>query len=246
MEHTRMETLVGLETMQHRGYDRDILQQLGRVDEFDAIMTPQWAPLLRCSWLHEGVSGTKRPGKEIVIEDNLLDKGIDSEGVSGTKRPGKEIVIEDNLLDKGRQTHTMSVAQFAVAFGLYTQEQVTAPDFEGLLRGFTRAARPGYITEEDLSAYWKTISTQPNTDPRLAFQIRDLFLKYIHRIVGSTLIPRNSGKDKVSSFDLFCLYCIQGRHPENLATIILASFTASSGRPHDASGYGAVHRPFGA
>ncbi|KAL8208628.1 hypothetical protein R6Q57_008040 [Mikania cordata] len=109
-----------------------------------------------------------------------------------------------------------------------TGEQVTAPDFEGLLGGFTRAARPGYITEEDLSAYWRTISTQPKTDRRLASHIRDPFLRYIHRIVGCTLIPRNSGKDKVSSFDLFCFYCIQGRHPANLATILLALFVRPS------------------
>ncbi|KAL8240338.1 hypothetical protein R6Q59_013693 [Mikania micrantha] len=140
MVYSRMQTLVGLETMQHHGYDRDILEQLGLVAEFDAMMTPQWAPLLRCSWLQY---------------DELT-------------------------------THTMSVAQFTVAFGLYTQEQVASADFEDFLTGFTRAARP--------------------------------------EILACTLISRHSGKDKVSYFDLFCLYCIQGRHPANLATILLTSF----------------------
>ncbi|KAD5508237.1 hypothetical protein E3N88_15940 [Mikania micrantha] len=51
MQRARMETLVGLGTIQNRGYDRDVLQQLGRVDEFDAMMTPQWTSVLRCSWL---------------------------------------------------------------------------------------------------------------------------------------------------------------------------------------------------
>ncbi|KAD5508082.1 hypothetical protein E3N88_15785 [Mikania micrantha] len=31
----------------------------------------------------------------------VVFKGIDSEGVSGTKRPGKELVIEDNALKQG-------------------------------------------------------------------------------------------------------------------------------------------------
>ncbi|KAD5961642.1 hypothetical protein E3N88_13115 [Mikania micrantha] len=31
----------------------------------------------------------------------VVFKGIDSEGVSGTKRPGKEVVIEDSALDQG-------------------------------------------------------------------------------------------------------------------------------------------------
>ncbi|KAL8204335.1 hypothetical protein R6Q57_009958 [Mikania cordata] len=169
------------------------------------MMTPQWAPLLRCTWLQYD---------ELTVEF-LSTFRYDARSLS---YPG---AVSFAL---GRQTHTMSVAQFAVAFGLYTQEQVAAPDFEGLLKGFTREARPGYIIEDDLSAYWRTISTQPHTDHRLATQIRDPFLRYIHRIVGSTLVPRHSGKDKVSYFDLFCLYFLQGRHPANLATILLASF----------------------
>ncbi|KAD7477350.1 hypothetical protein E3N88_00487 [Mikania micrantha] len=31
----------------------------------------------------------------------VVFKGIDSEGVSGTKRPGKEVVIEDSTLEQG-------------------------------------------------------------------------------------------------------------------------------------------------
>ncbi|KAL8239968.1 hypothetical protein R6Q59_016535 [Mikania micrantha] len=205
IEHARMETLVSLGTMQHRGYDRDVLQQLGRVDEFNAMMTPQWTSLLRCSWLQYD---------ELTVEF-LSTFQYDTRSLTYPR------VVSFAL---GRQTHTMSVAHFAVAFGLYSQEQVAAPDFEGLLRGSARAPTPGYVTEEELSAFWRTISTQPNTDLRLASQIRDPFLRYIHRILGSTLIPRSSGKDKVSSFDLFCLYCIQGCHPANLATILLTSF----------------------
>ncbi|KAL8199990.1 hypothetical protein R6Q57_011329 [Mikania cordata] len=205
MEHARMETLLSLETMQHRGYDRDILQQLGRVDEFDAMMTPQWEPLLRCGWLQYD---------ELTVEF-LSTFQYDTRSLTQPRAVSFAL---------GRQTDTMSVSQLAVAFGLYTQEQVAAPNFEGLLRGSARAATPGYIKEEDLSSFWRTISTQPNTDRRLASQIRDPFLRYIHRIVGSTLIPRNSGNDMVSSFDLFCLYCIQGRHPANLDTILITSF----------------------
>ncbi|KAL8216177.1 hypothetical protein R6Q57_023014 [Mikania cordata] len=188
--------------MQHHGYDRDLLEQLGGVAEFDR--DPQWAPLLRCSWLQYD---------ELTVEF-LSSLQYDTRSLS---YPG---AVSFAL---GRQTHTMSVAEFAVAFGLYTQEQVAAADFEDHLRGFTRAARVGYVTEDDLSAYWRTISTHPRTDRRLATQIRDPFIKYIHRILGCTLIPRHFGKEKVNYFDLLCLYSIQGRHSANLATILLTS-----------------------
>ncbi|KAL8225960.1 hypothetical protein R6Q57_018517, partial [Mikania cordata] len=47
-------------------------------------------------------------------------------------------------------------------------------------------------------------------------------------ILECTLIPRHSGTDKVSYFDLLCLYCVHGRHLTNPATILLRSLA----RPH--------------
>ncbi|KAD2392998.1 hypothetical protein E3N88_39975 [Mikania micrantha] len=143
------------------------------------MMTPQWTSVLRCSWLQYD---------ELTVEF-LCTFQYDTGSLTHPE-------AVSFALRRQTQTHTMSVAQFAVAFGLYSQEQVAAPDFEGLLRGSARAAMPGFVADDDLSAFWGTISTQPNTDRRLVSQIRDPFLRYIHRILGSTLIPRRSGMDK--------------------------------------------------
>ncbi|KAD1995852.1 hypothetical protein E3N88_42058 [Mikania micrantha] len=203
-EHARMQTLVDLASTQHRSYARDVLQQLGRIDEFDTMMSPQWTSVLRCSWLQYD---------ELTVE---FLSTLQYDAGSLTDPGAVSFVL-------GRHPHTMSVAQFAVAFGLYTQEQVTAPEFESYLRGTARVARPGFAADDDVAAFWREISTQPHTDRKLASQIRDPFLRYLHRILGSTLICRHSGKDKVSAMDLFCLYCLHGRHPANLAALLLTS-----------------------
>ncbi|KAL8260172.1 hypothetical protein R6Q59_028125 [Mikania micrantha] len=98
----------------------------------------------------------------------------------------------------GRTIRGMSVAQFAVSMGIYTQEEVAAGEFEGLLRGVSRAVRPGYVTEEEMAVYWRMISVPPHTDRQLATEIRDPLLCYIHRIMVCTLSPRHFGKDKVT------------------------------------------------
>ncbi|KAL8234969.1 hypothetical protein R6Q59_021069 [Mikania micrantha] len=139
-----MQTLVGLGTIQHQGYDRD----------YDELTVE-------------------------FLSTFQYDTG-------SLTHPGAV------LFALGRHTHTMSVAQFAVAFGLYSQEQVTDRDFESLLRGSARVTRPGFVADDDLATFWVAISTQPHTDRKLASQIRDPFLRYIHRIIGNTFIPRHS------------------------------------------------------
>ncbi|KAL8215885.1 hypothetical protein R6Q57_022722 [Mikania cordata] len=95
----------------------------------------------------------------------------------------------------GWSLRAMSVAQFVISMGIYNQEDVAPRDFEGLLRGISWAARPGYVTEADMDSYWGMISVPPHTD-RLATKIHNPLIRYIHRILACTLIPRPSCKDK--------------------------------------------------
>ncbi|KAD5508382.1 hypothetical protein E3N88_16085 [Mikania micrantha] len=205
MEHARVTTLAGLEIIQHRGFDRAVIERLGRLEEFDSMLTPPWVYLLRCRWPQYA---------ELTVEFHSTFQY----NARSVTTPG---AVSFAL---GRTAHSMSVADFVVAMGIYTREEVTARAFEDLLLGVSRAARPEHVTEDEMTAFWSTIAIPPHTDRRLATQIRDPLLRYIHRILTSTLIPRHSGKDKVSYFDLFCLYCLHGRRPANLATILLTSF----------------------
>ncbi|KAL8258395.1 hypothetical protein R6Q59_030436 [Mikania micrantha] len=178
MEHARVTTLAGLEIIQHRGFDRAVIERLGRLEEFDSMLTPPWVYLLRCRWPQYA---------ELTVEFHSTFQ-YDARSVT---TPGAVAFA------LGRTAHSMIVADFAVAMGIYTREEVTARAFEDLLLGVSRAARPGHATEYEMAAFWSTIAIPPHTDRRLATHIRDPLLRYIHRILTSTLIPRHSGKDKV-------------------------------------------------
>ncbi|KAL8213971.1 hypothetical protein R6Q57_003420 [Mikania cordata] len=150
-------TLVGLETIQHHGYDRVMIEQVGRANEFDAMVTSRWGLLLRCEWSQDD---------ELIVEF-LSTLCYDTRSLTYPRAM---------LFTLGRTTRGMSVSQFAVSMGIHTQEEVAAAEFEGLLR----ATRPRYVTEAEMATYWGTIFVPPHTDQRLSTQIHDPLLCCIH------------------------------------------------------------------
>ncbi|KAL8205465.1 hypothetical protein R6Q57_009016 [Mikania cordata] len=98
-----------------------------------------------------------------------------------------------------RTTHRMSVIEFAVSMGIFSREEVAANEFEGLLWGVSRAARPRYVTEEEMAVYRRSIVVPPHTNRRQATQIRDPLFRYIHRILANTLIPPTLVRSRIVS-----------------------------------------------
>jgi hypothetical protein len=118
----------------------------------------------------------------------------------------------------------MSVPQFAVATGFYTEAETREVGFRTGIRGIFPEPRDEGVTEAQLQTFWSTIADGPYSSLAVESAIRDPVFRYIRRIIACTLVGRRSGPEKVSFLDLACLYCILGQHDANLACPLLASF----------------------
>ncbi|KAF5760123.1 hypothetical protein HanXRQr2_Chr16g0749591 [Helianthus annuus] len=122
----------------------------------------------------------------------------------------------------------MTLPQFAVATGFYTQQEVHEPGFVTLLRGVVKKAQDFCVMKEDLARFWGTIATAPFSNNMVASDIRDPVHRFIHKILAATLIGRHEGDNKVNHHSLFCLMCMVEGQPANLASIFAWSMTRPS------------------
>ncbi|KAL8239647.1 hypothetical protein R6Q59_016214 [Mikania micrantha] len=123
----------------------------------------------------------------------------------------------------GRRVYEMTIPQFAVVYGFYTEEEVMSPRFVSSLRGAAKKNRDFCISDVDLSEFWATIADSPFSTSMLESDIRDPILRYIHRVLACTLIGRSSEEEKVNWIDLFCLYCMVTEREANVACVLATS-----------------------
>ncbi|KAL8224011.1 hypothetical protein R6Q57_019486 [Mikania cordata] len=124
----------------------------------------------------------------------------------------------------GRRVYEMSIPQFVVATGFYTEDEVMSPRFPSCLRGASKKNRDFCLSEVDLSEFWGTIYDSPFSTNMVEFEIRDPVLRYIHRVLACTVMGRYSGEEKVNWIDLFCLYCMVRMREDNLSCVLAQSF----------------------
>jgi hypothetical protein len=73
----------------------------------------------------------------------------------------------------GRRIYDMSILQFAVATGLYTEEDVVDPQFETRIRGLFRRSYEQGVTDLQLAAFWGEIAGTAFTRSAVESSIRD-------------------------------------------------------------------------
>ncbi|KAM0064049.1 hypothetical protein Hdeb2414_s0003g00098111 [Helianthus debilis subsp. tardiflorus] len=131
-----------------------------------------------------------------------------------------ELDVVSFLLGK----NNMTLPQFAVGTGFYSQQEVETDAFRSLLRGEVRKRKEHCVVKDDLAKFWRTIANTPFSNNMVASDIRDPLLKFVHKILTATLIGQHEGDNKVNSHSLFCLLCMVENRPANLASVLAWSF----------------------
>ncbi|PPS01829.1 hypothetical protein GOBAR_AA18833 [Gossypium barbadense] len=115
----------------------------------------------------------------------------------------------------GGLVHVMSVPEFGVTLGLYTDEFMEEEDMNALPRNI-------HISP---SLYWKLLAPLSSTyDPsRSKASALAPSLCYLHAILAHTLIGRRESTDVVNSHDAYYLWCMANAHVTDLAYFIASA-----------------------
>ncbi|KAF5808039.1 hypothetical protein HanXRQr2_Chr04g0140881 [Helianthus annuus] len=117
------------------------------------------------------------------------------------------------------QQFEMSVREFAVHTGLYTE-----PELDTDL--YTQAVT--MMDRQTLISFWRAISRVPfGKSWQKATTIVDPLYRYLHQVIASTIVPRGSSKEKVNLSDLFFLYCLLRRQLCDLAASLAEYFATA-------------------
>ncbi|KAI3744489.1 hypothetical protein L1987_57571 [Smallanthus sonchifolius] len=177
-ETVRLERFVDMELYHYRGFDWGLVEELGQIQRLREFIDARWTTALACDATQY---------MELTVEFHTTFRYV-------TGQFEEPAAVSFAL---GRHVFEMSVPQFAVAMGWYT--------------------------EAGLRDFWNSIADGPYSSSLVESSIRDPIIRYIHRILACTLIGRRSGIEKCSQLDLFRLYCIVGRREANLASILISS-----------------------
>ncbi|KAL8204993.1 hypothetical protein R6Q57_010616 [Mikania cordata] len=99
-----------------------------------------------------------------------------------------------------RQRHEMSLVEFAVVSGLYWEPETITPLYTA---GITD------IDDATLRAWWPLIADDPfvGTKARVS-RIRDPLIRYMHRLIATSIAGRGRSREWCTLQDLFYLYCL--------------------------------------
>ncbi|KAI7734881.1 hypothetical protein M8C21_002735 [Ambrosia artemisiifolia] len=119
--------------------------------------------------------------------------------------------------------YSISVAQFAVRMGFYTDEETTQPIFTDSYRTVSVQEGWGGIDPGVLKSWWTTIGSFTYSGRSAGSHIRDPVHRYLHRVISNTIQARYEGIEKVTQDDLLVLYCLLHPAEGNIAYILLRS-----------------------
>ncbi|MFS7997556.1 hypothetical protein Hanom_Chr12g01143141 [Helianthus anomalus] len=108
----------------------------------------------------------------------------------------------------GAVWYSFSVAQFGVHFGLYTEEDAAKAEF-------TKALRE--LPDNFRHAAWALIGVgHYNPTSTKSTKIRDPLIRYIHRVLSSSLCQMDNSGGMVNLRELTILYCLVTHQPINV------------------------------
>ncbi|KAL8205502.1 hypothetical protein R6Q57_009053 [Mikania cordata] len=112
--------------------------------------------------------------------------------------------------------YEMSLVEFGNALGLYTEEELTMPIYTSAIHTADDAV---------VSAWWPQIGDEPFVRAVRVTCIRDPLIRYLHRVIASSITGRGMSQEWCTSQDLFFLYCILSRRPCNVARCLTEYFS---------------------
>ncbi|KAJ0575400.1 hypothetical protein HanIR_Chr05g0212311 [Helianthus annuus] len=222
-----------IEIGEHVGIEWELLSTVGEVErarEIVGLDTP-WSRLF-----------------ELAMEDSCLELTVEflstftyaphpADYVENPAFPVHEVTFR-----LAGQEFEMSVREFAVHTGLYTEPEL---DTDMYTQAVTMMDR------QTLISFWRVISRAPfGKSWQKATTIRDPLHRYLHHVIASTIVPRGSSKEKVNLSDLFFLYCLLRRQPCDLAASLADYYSTAyhrqlRGQLHTGSFITAIARSLG-
>ncbi|KAK1417157.1 hypothetical protein QVD17_26280 [Tagetes erecta] len=113
-----------------------------------------------------------------------------------------------------------SIREFAWRSGLYTKSATQQVAFTESVRCISEPDAVG-VTLRNLMEFWPTIGEDDYKPGIASTKIRDPVIRYVHRVIGGTILGRFNGTDKVNELDLLILYCMMTHTRVNLAVLLL-------------------------
>ncbi|KAD5803697.1 hypothetical protein E3N88_15057 [Mikania micrantha] len=132
-----------------------------------------------------------------------------------------------------RQRHEMSLAEFAVITGLYWEPETVTPLYTA---GITE------IDDATLRAWWPLIADDPfaGTKARVT-RIRDPLIRYMHRLIATSIAGRGRSREWCTLQDLFYLYCLITGRTCQLARCLAEYFATYYHRQQRGAIYGGAY-----
>ena len=109
----------------------------------------------------------------------------------------------------GGEKYTMSMRDFTIAMGLYTEEEVDSNDYKHFQKYCWRNQPDGYSP----ATYVARISDVQDYSPRRPpsyLAIKSPIRRLVHRLIALSVKARTSGREKVTVDDLFLLESMDG------------------------------------
>ena len=119
----------------------------------------------------------------------------------------------------GGKKHSMTLAEFGVALGLYTEEAMEDEYFEEYFKGGVR--NEVKITNEALNEFWARVSSEDSLilSKSKVSTIKRNVLKVLHKMIVYLLCQRTTGFDKIQRMECWLLSLFERKNMGEYANV---------------------------
>ncbi|KAL8218159.1 hypothetical protein R6Q57_021532 [Mikania cordata] len=191
---------------QQKAIDYDLLAKLGQLERMTAIIgedTP-WSRLFEMTFA---------PQYRLITVEFLSTFVFRPRAADQPQADPDQPEVSFRLCGLA---YAMSLAEFGNALGLYTEEELKMPIYTSAIHTADDAV---------VSAWWPRIGDDPFVRAARVTRIRDPLIRYLHRVIASSITGRGMSQEWCTSQDIFYLYCILSGRPCNVARCLAEYFS---------------------
>ncbi|KAL8223930.1 hypothetical protein R6Q57_019405 [Mikania cordata] len=202
----RRDRLLRKEMGQQKAIDYDLLAELGQLERMTTIIgedTP-WSRLFEMTFA---------PQYRLITVEFLSTFVFTPHAADQAQADQQQPEVSFRLCGLA---YAMFLAEFGNALGLYTEEELQMPIYTSAIHTADDAV---------VSAWWPRIGDEPFVRAARVTRIRDPLIRYLHRVIASSITGRGMSQEWCTSQDLFFLYCILSRRSCNVARCLAEYFS---------------------
>ncbi|KAL8218820.1 hypothetical protein R6Q57_022193 [Mikania cordata] len=202
----RRDRLLRKEMSQQKTIDYDLLAELGQLERMTAIISEDtpWSRLFEMTFA---------PQYRLITVEFLSTFVFRPRAADQPQADPDQPEVSFRLCGLA---YAMSLAEFGNALGLYTEEELEMPIYTSAIHTADDAV---------VSAWWPRIGDEPFVRAARVTRIRDPLIRYLHRVIASSITGRGMSQEWCTSQDLFFLYCILSGRLCNVARCLTEYFS---------------------